>query len=123
MPGPSVQLYQTAYGVVDSIGKITLSMQGPPLNRVWQGTLSIIGSVLGVQFTVSIGNQASSIFFAPGPAGPYQLLHGQTISLTATGLISGTSYTAVFVGVDDPSEGATPYVGPIIAASGSSGAP
>jgi len=113
MTGPSVQLYETATGLVNSSGGVILTFNGPRLNRTWQGTVSILGAPVSQVFTLSVGAQAFGMVYAPGPCGPYQMLLGQPLSLVATsGLPVGTTVTAILSGVDDPSERATPYTGP-----------
>lgn len=113
MSGPSVQLYETATGVVNAAGGVSLTFNGPKLGRTWQGTVSILGAPVAQAFTLSVGAQAFGIVYAPGPCGPYQMLHGQAISLVATsGLTVGSTITLILSGVDDPSEKATPYTGP-----------
>lgn len=109
----SVQLYETAVGTVNASGGVSLSFNGPKLGRTWQGTVSILGAPVSQAFTLSVGAQAFGTTYAPGPAGPFQMLRGQSLSLAATsGLTPGTVITAILSGVDDPSEKATPYTGP-----------
>ncbi len=108
----SVQLAQTGTGTADSNGDVTISFPIPMVNRTWQGTVSIVNAPAATQFNVKIGNQLYAILYAPGPAGPFQILSGQKLELTATGLTARTQYIAVLSGVDDPADNATPYTGP-----------
>jgi len=123
MPGVSVQLYQTLGATADSTGNCTMKINGPGFGRTWQGTVTILGSPQGTEWTISIGAQSFGQIYAPGPAGPYQLLTGQTLQLSASGLAVGTKCTAIFSGVDDPKEAATPYTGPTITTSVTLGGP
>lgn len=113
----SVQLYQTATVTTDAMGNAQLKFGPPRVNRIWQGTVQVLNSPQGTQWTVAVGLQQFGYLFAPGPAGPFQLLNGQTLTLTTTGLTPGDTYTAVLSGVDDPSENPSPYTGPTIVTS------
>ncbi len=108
----SVQLNETASAVANASGDVTLKFPIAKVNRTWQGTVSILNAPAGSQWTLSVGNQPFATVYAPGPAGPFQILSGQVLSLSATGLTAGDQYTAVLSGVDDPSTKATPYTGP-----------
>lgn len=123
MPGPSVQLYKTASATVAVDGSANISFNGPGFGRTWQGTVTILGSPQGTQWTISVGAQGFGESYAPGPAGPYQLLTGQTLTAAATGLTPGLQCTAILSGIDDPKENATPYTGPTIVTSVALGGP
>lgn len=115
----SIQLYESATGIVQADGSVTMVLNGPRLNRVWQGTVTVLGSPSGSQFTVNLGAQNFGVLYAPGPAGPFQLLTGQNLQLTATlaATLAGSQITMILSGVNDPADRATPYVGPSIPAS------
>lgn len=119
----SIQLYQTAQATADSGGNASFKFPGPGLTRTWQGTVTILGATQGTPWTISIGAQAFGILYAPGPSGPYQLLHGQILTATTAGLTAGAQFTAILSGVDDPSQEATPYTGPTIVTSVALGSP
>lgn len=110
----SVQLYETASSIATLLGNVTLQFHGPGFGRTWQGTVSVLASPQGTEWTVSIGAQAFGVLNAPGPAGPYQLLTGQTITLTAAGLTAGVQYSAILSGGDYAKDEAPPYGGPTI---------
>ena len=116
-------LYQTVSGTVDANGDITLFLAGPGSGRVWQGTISITRGPLNTQFEVIIGGQQMGYVNSPGPGGPYQIFSNNSINLVASGALTGSMYTAILSGVDDPMEGATPYTGPIAVTSLSTGSP
>ena len=115
----SIQLYETAVATVQSSGAVTLTLNGPRFNRTWQGTVTILGAPSGSEFTVNVGAQNFGVLYAPGPAGPFQLLTGQNLQLTATlaATLAGSQITMILSGVNDPADRATPYVGPSIPAS------
>ena len=108
----SVQLAQTAVGIANAGGGVTLKFPLPMVNRTWQGTVSLVNAPAGSVWQVNIGNQLYASMYAPGPAGPFQILSGQALSLVGAGLTAGTQYVAVLLGVDDPADDATPYTGP-----------
>jgi hypothetical protein len=119
----SVQLYQTAQATADASGNASLKFPGPGLTRTWQGTVTILGSTQGTPWSISIGAQAFGLLYSPGPSGPYQLLSGQILTATTTGLMPGDQFTAILSGIDDPREEATPYTGPTIVTSVALGGP
>lgn len=114
-PTGPVLLQEGAAGIVDADGNVSLAFNAPPVNRVWQGTVSILaGAPAGTQFTVLVGNQPYSTLYSPGPGGPYQVQRGQVLSLTYSGgdLTPGDQVTATLAGVNDPSDNPTSYTGP-----------
>jgi hypothetical protein len=115
----SVSLYASQQGTIQANGSLTIDLLGPRFNRTWQGTITVLGAPSGTQFTINVGAQNFGLMYAPGPAGPFQLLTGQTLQLTATlpTTEAGALVTAILSGVDDPADRATPYTGPSIPAS------
>ena len=119
----SIQLYESATGIVQASGAVTLTLNGPRFNRTWQGTVTVLGAPSGSEFTVNLGAQNFGVLYAPGPAGPFQLLTGQNLQLTATlaTTLAGSQITMILSGVNDPADRATPYVGPSIPGTLTSG--
>jgi hypothetical protein len=115
----SIQLYESATGIVQADGSVTMVLNGPRLNRVWQGTVTVLGSPSGSQFTVNLGAQNFGVLYAPGPAGPFQMMAGQNLELTATlaTTLAGEQITMILSGVNDSVDSPTPYTGPSIPAS------
>ena len=119
----SVLLNQTAQGVATASGDVEISFPVPKMTRVWQGTVSVTNAPAGTSFTVSVGGQPAGVLYSPGPFGPIQVQSGLSLQLAATGLVSGTSYQAILLGVDDPIENPTPYTGPTAVTSITLGGP
>ena len=119
----SVQLYETSVGTVDANGNLVLTISGPRRTRTWQGSLTIVGCPAGTQFSIAIGAQVYGTMNSPGPAGTFQLLIGQSLTATATGLTVGLSVTGILAGRDDPKELAIPWLGPTLVTSVNSGGP
>lgn len=116
-------LYQTASAVADANGNVEIYFNGPGSGRVWQGTISIILGPAGTRFTLVIGGQKFGVISSPGPGGPFQFLPNQSITLSASLVTPGDTFTAIISGVDDPEEGATPYTGPFAVTSVATGSP
>lgn len=94
-------------------GDLTITFPLVPVGRTWQGSVSVPTAPPGAQISVAVGGITLGLMYAPGPFGPLQLLSGQSLSLTATGLPPGATYTAILSGIDEPSGSASPYFGPV----------
>lgn len=121
----SVQLNETASAKANAAGNVVIKFNLPRLNRVWQGTIQTPDSPAGTAWSLSYGGQSVGLLYSPGPYGPVQILPSQQLVLTYSGgsLVSGQSYSALLLGVNDPIDNPTPYTGPTSVTSVSLGAP
>jgi len=119
----SVQLNETAQGVADASGNCVIQFKLPNVNRVWQGTIQTPDSIGGTAWSLSYGGQTVGLLYSPGPYGPVQVLPSQRLTLKATGLVAGQTYSALLLGVNDPIDNPTPYTGPTSVTSVSLEAP
>lgn len=118
-----VQLYATQIANADASGNVTITINGPRLNRTWLGSLTLLGAPQGTGFTVSVGAQKYGTLYSPGPGGLFELMTGQNLVATASGLTVGTQVTALLAGADYPKDQAPPYFGPVLVTAVSSGGP
>lgn len=108
---PSSPLRQSASGTADSSG-CTITFAAPPLTRVWTGSVMIPSSPITTAWTITVGGFPWGTMTGPGPYN-VQALPGEQLKLVATsGVTSGDTYTASFIGSDDPRDAAM-YVFPI----------
>ena len=126
-PGPSppdmagsVGLSAPSAPVTPSGGNVVLTIPGPFLGRVWQGTIVIPNAPSSSVWALAIGGFVYANLLGNGPFGPMQVGYGQSITLTGAGTGSA-QLVAYILGVDDPASASTPYTGP--AALPSPGAP
>ena len=119
---PSSPLRQSASGTADSSG-CTITFAAPPLTRVWTGSVMIPSSPITTAWTITVGGFPWGTMTGPGPYN-VQALPGEQLKLVATsGVTSGDTYTASFIGSDDPRDAAM-YVFPISpSGAASSGSP
>ena len=92
-------------------GNVTLSFPTPALDRVWQGSITIPGAPSTAIWELQINDQLVSVLQGNGPFGPLQVGSTQTISLVGSGAGSAALY-GVLMGVNDPADNPTPFVGP-----------
>ena len=121
-----IQLFESASGVADAAGLVTLSFNSPFVNRAWQGTVQLVNAPPASAWAVSISGIVLPTLYAPGPYGPLQMLYGQRLVLKSSGLTPGFQYTALLMGIDEPANQASLYTGPTAVTSvavGGSGAP
>jgi hypothetical protein len=71
---------------------------GPLLGQVYQGTVSCPNAPGSAQFTPIISNQPSSGWIGVNTGGPYSIQSSDTMTVTATGLQPGITYTCRFIG-------------------------
>ncbi len=116
-------LYESTQAAVPAGGAVTLTIEGPRIDHVWMGTLTINGATAGASFSVTVGSQQFGSVLAPGPGGPFQLFRGIKLVATATGLTPGALITAVLAGTDFKKDAAPPYIGPTSVTSVNSGGP
>lgn len=92
-------------------GNVTLSFPAPALDRIWQGSITIPGAPSTAIWELQINDQLVSVLQGNGPFGPLQVGSTQTISLVGSGAGSSAIY-GVLMGVNDPADNPTPFVGP-----------
>lgn len=106
----SVSLNQRVSGTpVNNV--VTLSFPAPPLNRTWQGSVTIPRALATDLWNVTIGGQLQAVVQGSGPFGPIQVVSRQVLQLVGTVTLT-TPYVAILSGIDDPADNATPFTGP-----------
>jgi len=86
--------------VASSTGGATFNFPAVPNGQIWTGTVTVIGAPDSATMTISsihLGNDIGQ-FIGGNNWGPLQLQSGDQLIVTASGLISGTTYVCNFQG-------------------------
>ena len=99
----------TATGTTKSTGICLISFGPARLGGAWRGRLSVPRSPTTTIWTIAITGVAVGVVIGAASDGPFQITGSEVLTLTATGLVSGTIYQAVLVGAIVAS-GSTPPI-------------
>lgn len=116
----SAPLRQSASGTADASG-CTIKFQPVPLTRQWTGSILVANSPLTTTWTLTVGGFSWGTMTGPGPFNIQALANEVVELVTASGVTSGTVYTASFIGSDDPR--GSPYIFPISASGATANSP
>ena len=88
-----------ANGTADSTGAVTITFPTVNVNTEFTGNVSVPLSPNTAQWIVEVTGTPVSSLGGSSSYGPIQISNTDVLSLTGTGLVAGTQYQAVLIGI------------------------
>lgn len=82
--------------VADANGDATFQFPDVPLGQLWSGTTAIPNADVFCTATVTASGLLLGSMQGPASYGPWTVDHSQRLTISATGLVAGTQYIAVW---------------------------
>lgn len=95
---PAQRLSLSATATASSTGTALFQFPAPPTNLVYIGTLTLAIAPSGAAFSASVGGFPWCSWAGPSVGGPVQALPGEVVTVAATGLTAGVTYTLQWTG-------------------------
>lgn len=102
------QLNQDTSAVATGNGTATFTFPSPPTSSWWSGSLFCAAAPVGAIFTAAIGATPWGEWAGNSVYGPVQCTDNQQLTVTATGLVPGSSYILSWRGSSDDSRTVQP---------------
>lgn len=92
------------------LGTATFTFPSPPAGTSWTGTLSCAGAPVSAVFTAAVGATSWGSWGGSSVFGPIQVFGqgSEVLTVTATGLVAGTTYEVFLLGSSDTSVNVAP---------------